>query len=343
MRSLGLDVGGANTKAILLEGGKTKKRWLRYIPLWEDKETLSRFLKDLAISVHPDIVGATMTGELCDVFQTKREGVIEIVETTCDAFGEDICLFMSLDGALLAREQSLVAPQKLMAANWVGSSLIVGRKYTNCIFMDVGSTTTDIIPVKGGKPASLGWTDLEKLKTGELIYTGVLRTPLSCICSEVSFGSERIGVAAEKFAIAADVYRVLGMIEEKDYVCETPDDRGKDKESCMRRLARIFCSDIGEIGRERIIMAAKVFHDKQTDLVAKGLDKVTRLHELPKSMEIIVAGLGRKILAQKAALSSGFNKTIDLATLYGEEAALMTPAFGVAFLAAGALERGCRD
>lgn len=305
MQSLGLDVGGANTKAILLENGRIQKHWLNYIPLWRGREALGRFLMDLAGSIHPSVVGVTLTGELCDIFQNKQEGVAEIVKTTCDAFGGDICLFMSLDGAFLTPERSLVTPQKLAAANWVASTSIVGRKYPNCIFMDVGSTTTDIIPLKGGKPAPLGRTDLQRLKTGELIYTGILRTPLPCICSEVSLGNERIGIAAENFAIMADVYRVLGMIEEEDYVCETPDGRKKDRKSCMQRIARVFCSDMSEIGEERIIMAADAFHNKQMDLVAKGLEKVMRLHGLQRDSEIVVVGLGRRILAEKAALVLG--------------------------------------
>lgn len=343
MRSLGLDVGGANTKAILLDDGRIKKRWFRYIPLWKNKKALGRFLRGLARSTHPDVVGATLTGELCDIFQTKQEGVTEIVQTTCDAFGKDICLFVTLDGTLLTHEQSLATPQNLAAANWMASTSIVGRKHANCIFVDVGSTTTDIIPLHGGKPAPLGQTDLQRLKTGELVYTGVLRTLLPCICPEVSLGNERIGIAAEYFAITADVYRVLGMIGEKDYKCETPDGRRKDRKSCMQRIARVFCSDVEEMGEEQIIMAAEFFHDKQTDLVARGLEKVMGLHGLPRDSEIVVAGLGGRILAEKAAHVLGLNEVIDLATLYGEDATLMAPAFGAALLAVEALEHECCD
>jgi hypothetical protein len=339
MRSLGLDVGGANTKAILLEGGEVRDHWLKYIPLWKEKATLGAFLRELA-EFSPDVVGVTLTGELCDVFRNKREGVVEIVETACNAFGDDACLFMSLDGALLTRERSLAAAQKLAAANWVASTLIVGRDYPNCIFMDVGSTTTDIIPVKG-RPAPLGWTDLGRLKTGELIYTGVLRTPLPCICQRVPLGDEEIWVAAESFAITADVYRVLGLIEEEDYVCETPDSRGKDKESCARRIARIFCSDVEELGEEQVLAAARVFHNEQTRLIAKGLGEVVRLHGLPKATKIAVAGLGRA-LAEKAARSLGFDEIVDLASVYGEAAALMMPSFSMGLLAAEVFERGRR-
>ena len=340
MLSVGLDIGGANTKAILLENGMVKDHWLEYIPLWKEKERLGHFLKGLASSVSPDVVGATLTGELCDIFGSKSEGVTELVDTICGAFGDDTCFFMSLSGELLTRDRSIASPLELAAANWVASALMVGRKYPNCILMDVGSTTTDIIPLKGGKPVAEK-TDFERLKSNELVYTGVLRTPLPCICSEMPLGRKgKIGVAAENFSIAADVYMALEMIGAKDYTCETADGRGKDKRSCMQRIARTFCSDFEELGKNLVMKAAKTFHHQQVKLVSKALKRVADLHKLPRTTKVIVAGLGRKILAEKAARAVRFNEIIDLADVYGKEAALMTPAFCMGLLAAEVLESG---
>lgn len=340
MLSLGLDIGGANTKAILLKGGKVKKHWLRYIPLWKSKGDLGHFLTQLAKSTCPDIVGTTMTAELCDVFGSKREGVVEMVKTICKAFGDDACLFMSLDGILLNHKQSHALPEKLVAANWVASGLVVGKRYPNCLFIDIGSTTTDIIHVREGRPVPLGRTDFQRLRTSELVYTGVLRTPLPCVCSEISLGREKIGVAAENFAIMADVYRVLGMLKGGDYTCETPDGRGKDKKSCMQRIARAFCSDLGELGEPHVLRAAEIFHRKQVELVTRALRKVMGLHKIPKKTDLVVTGLGRRILAERAFRKAGLSRMVNLAAIYGEGAALMTPAFGAGLLAMEAVGSG---
>ena len=40
----------------------------------------------------------------------------------------------------------------------------------------MGSTTTDLIPVAAGQPASCGFDDAERLAHGELVYTGLVRT-----------------------------------------------------------------------------------------------------------------------------------------------------------------------
>ncbi len=341
MLSLGLDIGGANTKAVLLRDGKVQGHWLRHIPLWKEKEGLKHFFEDLAGSTGPEVVGATMTAELCDIFDSKREGVIEVTEAVCEAFGDHACFFMSLDGTLLERGQALASPAKLAAANWVASGLIVGRKYPDCVLIDAGSTTTDIIPMKGGKPAAMGRTDFERLKTGELVYTGVLRTPVPFVCSRVRLDGEEIGVSSERFAIMADVYRVLGKLDGDDYTCETPDGRGKDVNSCMRRIARTLCCDLEEIGTDFVVKAAKYFHDKQVAFVAGSLKKVMDLHELGPA-RVVGCGVGRKVLVKRMVRSAGAGGFIDLAKAYGEEAALMTPAFGVGVLATEAVD-GSRD
>jgi hypothetical protein len=335
MLSLGLDVGGANTKAVLLKDGEVEKHWLEYIPLWKSKADLERFLKALANSTRVDIVGATMTAELCDAFESKREGVVEMVETVCEAFG-DRCFFISLDGTLLKREEALASPEKLAAANWVASSLLVGRRFPDCLLIDVGSTTTDIIPLKAGKPSPRGRTDFQRLRAGELVYTGMLRTPLPCVRSELRLGEGKLRLAAENFSIMGDVYRVLGMLDEDDYLCETPDGRGKDRRSCMGRIARAFCSELDEMGEASVLGAARAFYAKQVELVARAIGRVASSHCMTKT---VGCGMGRRVIAKRAAQVLGL-EFIDLATVYGEVAALMTPAFAVGLLAAEVAEVG---
>lgn len=334
MLSLGIDVGGAYTKAVLLENGRAKQWWLEYIPLWKTKSTLKNFLKTLASSA-ADALGVTTTAELCDVFGSKREGVIEIIEMIHETLGD--AFFMSIEGTLLNREQALASPERLAAANWVASSLLIGRRFPDCLMVDVGSTTTDIIPIKAGKPCPRGRTDFERLQTGELVYTGMLRTPLPCICPELKMGKRRLRLAAENFSIAADVYRALGMLGEDDYSCETPDGRGKDKQSCLRRIARAFCSEVEEMGEDLALEAAEALHAKQVEAVARELKRVAGRLGIKKA---VGCGVGRQAIAERAASSAGLG-FVDLAEVYGKTAALITPAFAMAVLAAEVIQGGC--
>ena len=73
---LGLDIGGANLKAATAD----KRAVSVPFPLWKQPEKLPAALGELVAQfgeVHEFAV--TMTGELCDCFETKQQGVTAIV------------------------------------------------------------------------------------------------------------------------------------------------------------------------------------------------------------------------------------------------------------------------
>ncbi|KXA89873.1 hypothetical protein AKJ62_02185 [candidate division MSBL1 archaeon SCGC-AAA259D14] len=332
MFSLGLDVGGANTKAVLFDNGKLEKHWLEYIPLWKNLKGLKEFLENVRQSVRPRVVGVTMSGELSDVFESKREGVRRIVGVVSDVFSGEKVYYFSLKGNLVSERKALESPYLLSASNWVSSGLLAGREYPECLLIDVGSTTTDLVPINGGKPDPSGWSDYERLQTKELIYTGILRTPPPFLKSKVTVDGKQVGISYEYFANMADVYRVLGLLAEEDYTCETPDGRGMGKEECMRRLARLICSDLEELGEEKIIDIAEDFRRAQILQVKEGILEVANSHDVDNSTPVIVTGMGDDILGKKAAEAAGFEEIIRMSSVYGEVASLMTPAFSLGLL-----------
>ena len=324
MPSLGLDLGGAHTKAVLLEGGRVRASLLRYLPLWKERERLGGVLRELG-KWGAEGVGVVMTGELADVFPSREEGVRELVGEVGRVWRR--ALFLTLEGRLVGREEALSRPLSVAASNWVASGLLVSRDFPDALFVDVGSTTTDLVPIVGGRVANLGSTDLQRLRRGELLYTGVLRTPVPCVLGEV----EGVGVAAENFSVMGDVYVLLGKLGPEDYSCETPDGRGKDPESCLRRLARSFCSDPEEAGRSFLRRCALALHREQVRRVAEGMRRVVGRYGL-EGCPAVVAGVGRRVLGREAARKAGL-RVVDLEGIHGREAALMTPAFSMAVLA----------
>ena len=82
--ALGLDVGGANLKAAH-SGGVARSR---PFALWENPADLPDALRDLLRDWPPyDVLAVTMTGELCDCFATKREGVRAILDAVSAVAG----------------------------------------------------------------------------------------------------------------------------------------------------------------------------------------------------------------------------------------------------------------
>jgi (4-(4-[2-(gamma-L-glutamylamino)ethyl]phenoxymethyl)furan-2-yl)methanamine synthase len=196
---LGFDIGGANTKAVLVTAEKGKVRAIevevKYFPVWKDPEKLTSILGDLKQKLSNgvlDAIGVTMTAELSDAFQTKREGVGRILACVKKAFPDTPIYVLNVDAELVSTKVAERNPLGVAAANWVATGWLVARQLKDAVVIDVGSTSTSIIPIVNSRLAAKGKTDLDKLICGELVYTGSLRTNVASIVQSVPL---RKGVA----------------------------------------------------------------------------------------------------------------------------------------------------
>ena len=161
MKVAGFDIGGANTdlSVIDFEGDEIKNIEVdfAYLPMWSNNDDLSRVLVELIENICPideiDAVGISMTAELVDAYDTKKDGVLDVVRKCEDTFDCPIA-YVGIDG-MLSKEEIEKAPLKAAAANWIATAQIATLISDNCIFIDTGSTTTDIIPIKDGKECAI--------------------------------------------------------------------------------------------------------------------------------------------------------------------------------------------
>jgi (4-(4-[2-(gamma-L-glutamylamino)ethyl]phenoxymethyl)furan-2-yl)methanamine synthase len=346
---LGLDIGGANTKAVYIQTRKGTvekfKSTVEYFPFWKrDSEQLCIMLSAVrsrvAGSIAVDCLAVTLTAELSDAYHTKREGVNHILDCICQAFAGTQVLVLDVDAALRSVEVAKAEPLKVAAANWAATGWMVAQKVRDCVVVDVGSTSTSIIPIAGGKIAAAGKTDLEKLINGELIYTGTLRTNVAAIVNSVPIRSAVARVSSELFAQSGDVHLVLGNIKASDYTVDTADGKGKARNDSLARLARVVCADIEMLTEQEILQIAKHIYLRQVEQIADGLTQVySRLKtKAAETIPVVVTGLGRKFLAKEAAKKVGAPKILDLDELMLKSVALVSPAAGVALMAATKLE-----
>ncbi|OYT54853.1 MAG: hypothetical protein B6U72_01200 [Candidatus Altiarchaeales archaeon ex4484_2] len=299
MKLLGLDIGGANIKTAF-SGVDGLIQGSCYFPIWERKHELRPFLGRVVEEFKPERVALTMTAELSDAFSNKREGVNFIVDSLEGCFNGRI-LVSSTDGVFVSPKEAREEYMKVASANWVAISQYAAKRYDSGVLVDVGSTTTDIIPFSEGLIVPEGRTDLERLQSGELLYTGALRTNLATIADSVPVRGVETGVSSEFFALTADVYRVLGDIQEEDYVCDTPDERGKSTKECMARIARVVCADTLMLDDEEIRDIACYLKDNQLGLVRRGMEKIADRWGLDKAF---TCGSG-SFIAEKAACKAG--------------------------------------
>jgi probable H4MPT-linked C1 transfer pathway protein len=311
---LGLDVGGANTKAASSDGYFTK---IEYMPLWKDAP-LEPLLRRISRDAGPEALAVVMTGELADCFSDKRSGIVQIKEAVERSFSCPV-QFWGVEGF---RWRDI---GDLAAANWSASATLVSEEIGDCIFVDMGSTTTDLIPIKKGPKAAR--TDFERLARSELIYSGLLRTNLAALLQEVEIDGRRVPLSSELFAIAADAHLVLGGISEGEYTVEAPDGGEKDRASAERRLARTVCADLEEIGLEAVVEIASQARSRQKKLLTDGICRLAEEHDLDL---VVAAGIG-EVLIEEAARALNL-ECVRLSERYGESISDVFPAFAVARL-----------
>lgn len=340
---LGFDVGGANTKAafVSMKNGKlvNAEIAIEYFPVWKQKENLSNvflMLKQRLNASRLDGLGITMTAELSDAYQTKREGVNHILGCTKRVFPEVPIYVLNTDAQLESLNAAMQQPLGVAAANWAATGWLVAQHIQNCVVIDVGSTSTSIIPIIRSKVSANGKTDLDKLLCGELVYTGSLRTNIVAIVKSIPIRNGVAGVSSELFALSGDVHLVLGNITETNYTSETADGRGKTVLEALARLARVVCADTEMLSQQEIMNIAHYIYDKQILQVMEGLKKVYfyTKSQILGDVPVVVTGLGKDFLARKAAESLGIYTIVDLEILLPEKAVLATPAFGVALMTA---------
>lgn len=337
---IGIDIGGANTKVATSDARFVDSI---YAPLWKNNTILHDVvLSELKKKFEPGIeaVGVVMTGELCDCFATKREGVLHIKSAVSDTFKN--AKFFDLMCTFKSSSYVDKDPLSFAATNWLASAKLVSEQYKNAIFVDVGSTTTDVIPVVGGEIKAKR-TDFERLKYGELIYSGILRTPVATLLRKVGVGEgegegeeeEECKISSELFAITADVYLALGYLNEGDYSCETPDSyafagrekEGKSRVSALRRLARVVCSDLEGIGEDSAVGIAEQVKNVQVQELSDSIEKIKERHGLRK---LVAAGTG-DFIAKEAAESLNID-FLSLSSVYGKRISATFPAYAVAKL-----------
>ena len=336
---LGWDIGGVNTKVARLtpaaDGPVLRSASLAY-EIKDDPLGLADTLKRAASSVgseKSDRHAVTMTAELSQAFHTKREGVEFILAALEATFPGCELHVYTVEGSFVSTDEARKAPLLVSAANWAATASLVARSIPTCVLMDIGTTSTDLIPVVNGEVVAEGRTDPERLLSGELVYTGALRTPAEAITSHVPLWNGDAGVAADGFALIGDAHLWLGHIEPEDYTCRPPDGHRPSRQSAGERLARIVCADREMLDDESIDRISRSLAIAQVGTVAAALRRV--LARWPSIRLAVVAGLG-DFIAAEAARSLNL-EIIPLANRLGPSART-APAAAVAWLLCSSAE-----
>ena len=216
MAWLGLDVGGANVKVADGDSFATTHAFA----LWKHPEELTLCLRQLIAESPPcDHVVATMTGELADCFANKNEGVQHILSALEEAVASRHLRVYTSDGRFVTAAVAHRNPATVAAANWHALARFAVRfvDHPRALLVDIGSTTTDILPLDSNALDAVGTTDTQRLASGALLYTGISRSPVCAIARRVPYRDHVVPIAQELFATMRDVYLLLGDLARGSY------------------------------------------------------------------------------------------------------------------------------
>jgi probable H4MPT-linked C1 transfer pathway protein len=302
---LGLDVGGANLKAAHADGTALS----RPFALWKQAAELPAALAELVKAMpRAHLLVVTMTGELCDCYATKREGVAAILDAVEQAAAGTPVRVWNIDGCFVDPPTARHAPLNVAAANWLALATYAGSLAPSgpAVLIDIGTTTTDIVPLLDGLPVPRGRTDSERLQASELVYLGWRRTPVCAILG--------LEVAAEYFATAHDAYLVLGDVEEDGHDCDTADSRPATRAHAEARLARMLCGDMDTTTPEQRRSLARKVDAVLVARLASACDNVIRQQPGQEPQSFIISGSG-EFLARRMLKSRGHAQSGNVVSL----------------------------
>ena len=322
---LGLDIGGANLKAAHSDGTARTVA----LPLWKHPERLTAELSRLcaAMPTH-DRIAVTMTGELCDCYATKRDGVRAILQSVQEMACATPIRVWTTRSRFVDVAEALADSASVASANWLALAHQVARWHSDecVVLIDTGSTTTDIIYLNRGRPEPRGLTDSARLGAGELVYTGVRRTPICALLGR--------DVAAEFFATMLDAYLWLGLIREDADDHDTADVRPATRAFAKARLARMLCADADSFSDEKADKLAKAAMREQWFAIEEGIECVSM--DRAPLQRIVISGSGEMLGRRAAALSWPKLPLTSLAERLGPELSQAACAYAVACIATSA-------
>ena len=340
MNYIGWDAGGAHLKVARLSGnGQIDMAAQFAAPIWQGYGKLESALAEACASlgISNALHAVTMTAELADIFENRNEGMAKVINTFHNRFGKELLVYAGRNG-LVEAGRAHEYFSDIASANWHAAAQYVANQLEAGLLIDAGSTTTDITGFHCGKITNRGYSDQERLQNDELLYTGIIRTPVMAITDSAPFAGTWQTLAAEHFATCADIYRVTGELDERDDLLSAADAGEKSIGGSVRRLARMLGRDCGDTTDRRAwIVLARYLSERQLQKISKGLFRILSCRPELVNSVIVGAGCGRfliKRLARRMQLPyRDFAEFVKGASGLQESACLCAPAVAVAHLA----------
>ena len=337
---IGWDIGGAHLKAARVKDGRVEAAVQAATPLWLGLDSLEAAFDALHARLgRADRHAITMTGELCDAFASRQEGVGGLAAIAANHLAPAASSLYAGRAGFVGLGEAATRAADIASANWHASAALVALKLQDALFIDIGSTTADLIPIVSGRVAAAGYNDAERLASGELVYTGMTRSFVIGLASRAPFRGAWTPLMNEYFASSADVHRILGALPDGADKMASADGREKTVEASRARLARMIGREAHEASAPEWDALASWFAEAQIREIADAACLRLSRNDVGVAAPVIAAGIGGGVAAEVARRLK--RSCVGFASLIAApaEASYCAPAVAVALLAAEAFAR----
>lgn len=291
---IGWDIGGAHVKASLLVNGRIADVCQWPTPLWQGLQHLDTAI-DAAHTRWPTTFAharhaATMTAEMTDLFEHREQGVVALAKRLHQALGDTLRLYAGASGWVTA-DDAAQHWRAIASANWRATAALLATQRDEAVLVDIGSTTTDLIPVSGSQILAAP-TDATRLASGALVYLGVVRTPLCALARRVRFRASRHNVMNEFFATTADVFRLTGELNPGHDQYPSADGADKHSDATRQRIARMIGLDARDASPVEWQRLAFNWRSAMSGEIRRNLERVCTAAEVAPNAPIVGAGCG---------------------------------------------------
>lgn len=302
---IGWDIGGAHLKVAQVDRtGRVIFARQFATPLWQGIDTLYQSLEQSRKLITEKSVrhAVTTTAELVDIFPDRITGLGQLTECIAAVLDKNSVQYFSGKAGWVSSDATAEFAFQIASANWYATASFIAKHVDSGIMMDIGSTTTDIIAFTDGEVLNQGYSDFERLSSGELVYTGIIRTPVMALVQELPVNGAWQPVIAEHFATMADVYRLTGDLQDGDDMLDTADRAGKTVPDSARRLARMVGKDIyTDEAIQDWHSVAQYIAETQQNRIFQAFKRVLSNLQNKQEITMVGAGAGRFLVAKLAA------------------------------------------
>ncbi len=336
---IGWDIGGAHLKAAREEDGRIVDAAQFPSPLRLGLDALAQaFAEAKSRMGAADCHAVTMTGELADTFPSRSAGVTSLTAAAVAALSPAPVRLYAGRAGFIAPPTAVDHVEDVASANWHASAAWAARTLPAALFADMGSTTTDLVPVAGGVVAARGYTDAERLAAGELVYTGLVRSFVMAIADRAPVAGSWTPLINENFSNMADVHRLLGTLPDGADQMATADGRPKTAEASRARLARMVGRDAADLPDAHWTGLARWLAEAQLRSIVDAAMLVLSRGQLAAEAPVIACGIGAAVIGEAARRLQrrciGFETLLNAAPAARGSASHCAPAAAVALLAA---------